>query len=169
VLVVADRPDRSTHRAQATVQGLKSLAVAADEGSVKQRRSHASGEADLALPGPLGVEVKPDDQGGEPTGDPDLSLCGGCGSSLVQPIDWSLVGRSHWRVTLCCPNCEWSGTGVFTQEAVDRFDHELDRGMRELQSTLTRVTRACMEAEIATFAKALEDELIVPFDFTHRT
>jgi hypothetical protein len=133
---------------------------------VKQRRSHSSGDSELALPGPLGVEVSPDDQ--EPTGDPDLSLCGGCGSSLVQPIDWSLVGRSHWRVTLCCPNCEWSGTGVFTQDAVDRFDRELDRGMRELQSTLTRVSRACMEAEISTFARALEDELIVPFDFTHR-
>jgi hypothetical protein len=140
----------------------------ADEEGVKQRRGHPSHDADLALPGPLGVDVEPDDHATEATGDPDLSLCGGCGSSLVQPIDWSLVGRSHWRVTLCCPNCEWSGTGVFTQEAVDRFDRVLDRGMRELQSTLTRVSRACMEAEIASFAKALEDELIVPFDITHR-
>jgi hypothetical protein len=56
---------------------------------------------------------------------------------------------------------------VFTQDAVDRFDRELDRGMRELQATLTRVSRACMEAEIATFARALEADLIVPFDFTH--
>ena len=37
--------------------------------------------------------------------------------------------------------------------------------MRKLQATLTRVSRACMEAEIETFAKALEDDLIVPFDF----
>ncbi len=84
---------------------------------------------------------------------------------LVQPIDWSLVGRSHWRVTLRCPNCEWSGTGVFGQEAVDRFDRELDRGTRKLQPTLTRVSRACMEAEIEAFAAALENDLIIPFDF----
>ena len=118
----------------------------------------------MELPGPLGVRVY-EHETCESTTDPDLALCGGCGSKLVQPIDWSLVGRSHWRVTLRCPNCEWSGTGVFTQAAVDRFDRELDRGMRQLQSTLTRVSRACMEAEIASFAHALDTDLIVPFDF----
>jgi hypothetical protein len=99
------------------------------------------------------------------TGDPELCRCGSCGSALVQPIDWSLIGRTHWRVVLRCPNCEWSGTGVFGQEAVDRYDRELDRGTRKLQATLTRVSRACMEAEIEAFATALEQDLIVPFDF----
>jgi hypothetical protein len=99
------------------------------------------------------------------TGDPELCRCGSCGSMLVQPIDWSLIGRTHWRVVLRCPNCEWCGTGVFGQEAVDRFDCELDRGTRKLQATLTRVSRACMEAEIEAFASALERDLIVPFDF----
>jgi hypothetical protein len=122
------------------------------------------GTREVDLPGPLGVEVFHDDAC-ETTSDPDLSLCGGCQSRLVQPIDWSLVGRSHWRVTLRCPSCEWSGTGVFTQDAVDRFDRELDRGLRQLQATLTRVSRACMEAEISAFAHALETDLIVPFDF----
>ena len=131
---------------------------------MKGKRQHRHPARAVELPGPLGVEVYSDPET-DGTGDPDLALCGGCGSKLVQPIDWSLVGRTHWRVTLRCPNCEWSGTGVFTQEAVDRFDRELDRGMRSLQSTLTRVSRACMEAEIAAFAHALETDLIVPFDF----
>jgi hypothetical protein len=99
------------------------------------------------------------------TGDPALWRCGGCDCPFVQPLDWDLVGRSHWRVTLRCPNCEWVGTGVFSQEAVDRFDRELDRGMRKLQSTLARVSRACMEADIEHFSQALEADLIVPFDF----
>ena len=128
----------------------------------KHQHQHHTDQAELE--GQLGVEIYHDDAC-ETTTDPDLALCGGCESKLVQPIDWSLVGRTHWRVTLRCPNCEWSGTGVFTQEAVDRFDRELDRGMRQLQSTLTRVSRACMEAEIAAFAHALETDLIVPFDF----
>lgn len=132
---------------------------------MKGKREHHQDTQEVALPGPLGVEVYPDNVPCESTCDPDLSLCGGCGSKLVQPIDWSLVGRTHWRVTLRCPGCEWSGTGVFTQDAVDRFDRELDRGMRQLQSTLTRVSRACMEAEIAAFSHALETDLIVPFDF----
>jgi hypothetical protein len=99
------------------------------------------------------------------TGDPALWRCGGCDCPFVQPLDWDLVGRSHWRVTLRCPNCEWVGTGVFSQDAVDRFDRELDRGMRKLQSTLSRVSRACMEADIEHFTHALATDLIVPFDF----
>jgi hypothetical protein len=99
------------------------------------------------------------------TGDPALWRCGGCDCPFVQPLDWDLVGRTHWRVTLRCPNCEWIGTGVFSQDAVDRFDRELDRGMRKLQSTLARVSRACMEADIECFTQALEADLIVPFDF----
>jgi hypothetical protein len=97
--------------------------------------------------------------------DPDLSVCGTCGSRFVQPIDWSLVGREHWRVTLRCPNCGWEGTGVFAQETVDRFDRELDRGTRDLTKTLGRVTRACMEAELEQFIHALESDLILPSDF----
>jgi len=97
--------------------------------------------------------------------DPDLSICGTCSSKFVQPIDWSLVGREHWRVTLRCPNCGWEGTGVFAQETVDRFDRELDRGTRELTKTLRRVTRACMEAELEHFIQALDKDLILPSDF----
>jgi hypothetical protein len=97
--------------------------------------------------------------------DPDLSVCGTCAAKFVQPVDWSLVGREHWRVTLRCPNCGWEGTGVFAQETVDRFDRELDRGTRELTKTLRRVTRACMEAELAQFVHALEIDLILPSDF----
>ena len=97
--------------------------------------------------------------------DPDLSICGTCDSKFVQPIDWSLIGREHWRVTLRCPNCGGEGTGVFAQEAVDRFDRELDRGTRELSKTLRRVTRACMEAEIEQFSQALANDLILPSDF----
>jgi len=132
---------------------------------MKGKREDQHHTHQVELPGPLGVEVYTDADPCESTGDPDLSLCGSCASKLVQPTDWSLVGRTHWRVTLRCPNCEWCGTGVFTQEAVDRFDRELDRGIHQLQSTLTRVSRACMEAEIAAFATALETDLIVPFDF----
>jgi hypothetical protein len=97
--------------------------------------------------------------------DPDLCRCGSCDSLLVQPLDWSLVGRSHWRVTLGCPNCGWTGTGVFAQETVDRYDRELDRGTRKLTSILNRVSRACMQAEVDRFVAALEQDLIVPFDF----
>ena len=127
-------------------------------------RANRRNTQDTAPPGVDVAYVKRGDS--TDTGrDPELCRCGSCASMLVQPIDWSLVGRTHWRVTLRCPNCEWTGTGVFSQEAVDEFDRVLDKGMHKLQHTLTRVSRACMEAEIEAFAKALDDELIVPFDF----
>jgi hypothetical protein len=136
----------------------------ADEPCMDANRNKPGQTQDVNLPGPLGIEGSYAERC-ETATDPELCRCGGCGSMLVQPIDWSLVGRTHWRVLLRCPNCEWSGTGVFNQEAIDRFDRELERGTRKLQSTLTRVTRACNEAEIEFFAKALETDLIVPFDF----
>jgi hypothetical protein len=148
------------------VQALKSRPVEADDRTVDVNHDNQHPTQDVKLPGPLGVESSTlQHTKRSETGDPELCRCGSCGSMLVQPTDWALIGRTHWRVTLRCPNCEWSGTGVFAQEAVDRFDRDLDRGMRKLQSTLTRVSRACMEAEIECFAKALETELIVPFDF----
>ena len=153
-------------RPQPSVQPLKSRPVEADDPPVDVNHDNQHPTQDVKLPGPLGVESSTlQHTKRSETGDPELCRCGTCGSMLVQPTDWALIGRTHWRVTLRCPSCEWSGTGVFTQEAVDRFDRELDRGMRQLQSTLTRVSRACMEAEIAAFAHALDTDLIVPFDF----
>src|SRR6202044_2013915 len=90
----------------------------------------------------------------ETASDPDLCRCRSCDSMLVQPLDWSRVGRAHWSVMLGCPNCGWTGTGVFAQETVDRYDRELDRGTRKLTSILNRVSRACMQAEVDRFAPA---------------
>lgn len=84
---------------------------------------------------------------------------------LVQPLDWALVGRTHWRVLLHCPNCEWTGDGVFDQDAVDRYDRDLERATRKLTRLLARLTKARMAAEIEQFAQALESGLIQPFDF----
>jgi hypothetical protein len=95
----------------------------------------------------------------------DLHLCGTCGCELVYPIDWEPVGKSFWRVTLRCPNCEWSGTGVFEQDAVDRFDAELDRGTETLTRELERLSLANMVEDIERFVSALNAGHIIPADF----
>jgi hypothetical protein len=97
--------------------------------------------------------------------DEELHICGTCDCRLVYPIDWSPVGKAHWRVTLRCPNCEWVGTGVFEQEVVDRFDAELDRGTDALTAQLDRVTHENMTAEVERFIAALTADQIVPGDF----
>jgi hypothetical protein len=95
----------------------------------------------------------------------DLHRCGSCGGELVHPVTGEEAGPAHWQVTLRCPNCEWSATGVFEQEAVERFDEELDRGTDALVRDLKRLLRANMEEEIERFVRALRDDHVLPFDF----
>jgi hypothetical protein len=95
----------------------------------------------------------------------DLHLCPDCDSVLVFPTQWSEVDRMQWEVTLRCPNCEWSGTGVFEQDTVERFDEELDRGTEALVRDLKRMMQANMEDEIDRFVIALQADHIVPEDF----
>lgn len=95
----------------------------------------------------------------------DLHICGTCDSELVYPVDWEEAGETHWEVTLRCPNCEWSGIGVFEQDVVERFDEELDRGTEALVRDLKRMMQANMEDEIDRFVSALRDGHIVPDDF----
>jgi len=95
----------------------------------------------------------------------DLHVCGGCDSSLVYPVEWDEAGATHWEVTLRCPNCEWTGTGIFEQELVERFDEELDRGTEALVRDLKRLMTANMEDEIDRFCRALADDHVLPEDF----
>jgi hypothetical protein len=95
----------------------------------------------------------------------DLHVCGTCESELVYPVDWEEAGETHWEVELRCPNCEWSGTGVFEQDIVERFDEHLDRGTEALVRDLKNLMQANMEDEIERFVSALEAGHIVPEDF----
>ncbi len=104
-----------------------------------------------------GIDAAPDHE--------ELHVCGSCASQLVYPIDWEEAGRAHWQVTLRCPNCEWIGSGVFAQGAVERFDEELDRGTHALVCDLKRMVRANMEEQTERFIAALHAGLIIPEDF----
>jgi len=95
----------------------------------------------------------------------DLTICGTCHANLVYPIDWHEAGTRHWEVTLRCPNCEWIGTGIFTQELVDRFDKQLDQATESLVGDLKRLLQANMEDEIERFVAALQADAITPEDF----
>ena len=95
----------------------------------------------------------------------DLHVCPECEQSLVYPVEWDEADETHWEVALRCPNCEWSVVGTFSQETVDRFDEELDRGTEALVRDLKRLTRANMEDEVERFTRALAADAILPEDF----
>jgi hypothetical protein len=94
-----------------------------------------------------------------------MHLCPSCESNLVQPLQWFEQGGSRWHVDLRCPECEWSGNGSFSQNEVDAFDEELDRGASLLVEDLRALTRTNMEEEADRLAAALATDSILPEDF----
>jgi hypothetical protein len=125
----------------------------------------------VALPSGKTIEVVYFDDPGareevETTGATQLlHMCPECDADLVYPTQWSEVERARWEVALRCPNCEWTHTGVFDQDTVERFDEELDRGTDNLVDDLKRLIRANMEEDIDRFADALGADHILPEDF----
>jgi hypothetical protein len=95
----------------------------------------------------------------------DLHICVECDSELVYPVQWEEAGPENWSVLLHCPNCDVFREGVFTQENVELFDEELDRGADALARDYKRLTRANMADEIERFVGALEAGAICPEDF----
>jgi hypothetical protein len=134
-----------------------------------EKRKQAQRVKRVALPSGKTIEVvyfqDPVEDSERRTPLPLLHLCCECDSELVYPVQWSEVDRASWEVALRCPNCEWSHTGVFDQETVERFDEELDRGTDSLVDDLKRLIHANMEEEIDRFSEALDQDHILPEDF----
>ena len=108
---------------------------------------------------------------GEPSAHPpaerhqQLHVCMECDSGLVYPVQWEEAGPENWSVLLHCPNCDVFREGVFTQENVELFDEELDRGADALARDYKRLMLANMTDEIERFVGALDAGAILPEDF----
>jgi hypothetical protein len=124
-------------------------------------------ETDLPQPA---VEAPVDDIPAVPENPPaephqDLHICVECSSELVYPMQWEESGPVNWNVLLHCPNCDIYREGIFTQETVETFDEELDRGADALARDYKRLMRANLAEEIERFVGALASDAILPEDF----
>jgi|SRR6476469_9133464 len=100
------------------------------------------------------------------TAERSLHICPKCGSGLVQPTSWEQEStRSHWRVWRRCPECEWTGEGVYGEIAVDAYDEQLDLGSHELADGLQALEHANMGEMADAFIIALWQDLITADDF----
>jgi hypothetical protein len=117
--------------------------------------------------GPVGGVVQTPRTTDHPPAEPhqELHVCMECDSELVYPIEWEESGEENWSVLLHCPNCDIYREGVFTQNTVEVFDEELDRGADALARDYKRLMRANMAEEIDRFVGALDSGAIVPEDF----
>jgi hypothetical protein len=95
----------------------------------------------------------------------DLHVCIECSSELVYPVEWEESGTENWSVLLHCPNCDVYREGIFSQDTVEIFDEELDRGADALARDYKRLMRANMAEEIDRFVGALDAGAILPEDF----
>ena len=95
----------------------------------------------------------------------DLHACIQCSSELVYPVRWEEAGPENWSVLLHCPDCDVHREGVFSQNAVEAFDEELDRGIDALTRAYKGLVRANMAYEIDRFVGALNADAILPEDF----
>lgn len=94
-----------------------------------------------------------------------LHVCERCESEVVQPFEWRATSDDHWELTLYCPNCDWSCSGIYSREQVEELEEQLDLGVEAIMRDLHRLTSANMADEIERFAGALEGDLILPEDF----
>ncbi len=96
----------------------------------------------------------------------DLAVCGACGSSVVNAVDWHEHDESSWWVLLRCGECAWSREAIVTDAEAKRFERDLAPGLREIARTIARLDRERMLWEAEVFIAALGDDLIGPADFS---
>jgi hypothetical protein len=119
-------------------------------------KENAPAEATLAAPGTVDPPAEPHQE---------LHVCIECSSELVYPVQWEESGAENWSVLLHCPNCDVYREGIFSQDTVEVFDEELDRGADALARDYKRLMRANMAEEIDRFVGAITSGAILPEDF----
>ena len=82
----------------------------------------------------------------------------------MNPVSWHELGETDWWVRLRCGECFVREVEVTNQE-VQRFERELDRGVEEIAAEFARLDRKRMIADSDTIAAALQRDLIDPGDF----
>jgi hypothetical protein len=95
----------------------------------------------------------------------ELMRCAQCGSDFVSPVDWAERGETSWWMRLRCGQCGETREVFVSQETAERYDRALDRTSQPIASTLSRLERERMAADVEAFATALDLDLIDAADF----
>jgi hypothetical protein len=92
-------------------------------------------------------------------------VCPMCRAPFVVPVDAVEIDAWRFSVSLHCPNCDWLGTEVYDDAALERFDVGLDAGTRALVRSLDELAFENASADFDAFARALAADAILPEDF----
>lgn len=91
--------------------------------------------------------------------------CERCDSDYVIPVAWQESGELDWCIRLRCGECGFVRDVEVSNEEAKRFERELDRGVREIASTVARLEHERMIADAYALTTALQRDLIDPGDF----
>jgi hypothetical protein len=94
-----------------------------------------------------------------------LVVCVGCHADFVNPVSWHELSETHWWIRLRCGECGFVREVELTDEEAQRFEHELDRGVKQIAAAFVRLDRKRMIADSDAMTAALERDLIDPGDF----
>jgi hypothetical protein len=97
-----------------------------------------------------------------------LTVCGECGSRIVNPVAWHENDESHWWVRLRCGDCGWSREIIITDADAEQLERDLAQGFDEIARTAARLDSERMLREADVFIAALRRDLIGPDDFERR-
>lgn len=97
-----------------------------------------------------------------------LTVCGNCGSHVVNPVDWHESDEAHWWVRLRCGACGGSREVTITDDEATQLERDLAPGLRQIATTVAGLDRERMLQEAEIFIAALERDLIGPADFARR-
>jgi hypothetical protein len=89
-------------------------------------------------------------------------VCVGCHADFVNPVSWHELSETHWWIRL---RCGFVREVEVTNEDAQRFEHELDRGVKQIAAAFARLDRERMMAASDAMRAALERDLIDPGDF----
>lgn len=95
-----------------------------------------------------------------------LHICPECGSAMVHPLDWELVGGGdRWRCWRRCPECEWQEVGIHHEDEVHAYEEVLHLGCEILGAALKEWELRCMQEMGPAFSCGLATDLITADDF----
>jgi hypothetical protein len=83
-------------------------------------------------------------------------------------VQWHEDGDEHWWIRLRCGECGFVRDVVVSDGDAQRFERELDRGVKEIAAVLRSLERARMATEVDALAVALREDLIDPGDLGGR-
>jgi hypothetical protein len=91
--------------------------------------------------------------------------CGACGSTLIQPLEWTSTGFEVWTVLVRCPECFRVGSLHVTQSQANQLLNTLDEAAHSLQETADMLDHEVFKENCEWFTRALREGLICPMDF----